>query len=83
MDEPEIKVYAASILCDVPGEPGTVRPLAGYTTAINEDEARGKLYTIIQQKYNLPILSINLCRVPTEDIVSCSCQTNLDEEEYY
>ena len=79
----KLKVYATAILCDLPKEPGSVRPFAGYTTAYNEDEARGKVYTMIQERYGLPILSINLCRVPTEDIVSCSCESEYDLEEHY
>jgi len=81
MSEDKVKLYAFSVVLDVGN--GAIRPVVGYITGRNEDEATGKAYEATTEQHDLPVMRISVCHIPTEDIVTCSCQDEHDLEEHF
>ena len=76
------KLYAFSGILSV--RDGTVRSMVGYTTSLNETDAKGKAYDMIKEKEpNMPILNIIVCFIPTEEFITCQCEKEYDFEEHF
>lgn len=85
MDEPKVKLYATAVLCSVPGDGTCVRTYCGYTTAISEDEAKGKSYSMVEEEYGFPVLRVDVCFIPTEELITHVCEDceEMGEEQHY